>query len=564
MADRPTVGVLESRWWSGSDIGTVHELQFVLLLKPTTGYLVTDLGEQRLCAWLTAAQREELDCVLVEIDLAAHKPVRRMRIGVEAVAEEADHSMLGGATKINQASRGKGLEVELPVGGKVSTCRCAVEASCVTLTMRLDVARRSLDQLGDGSVMVTSPNIFLPSTVEGLDGGLKPRLTWRDEDRRDAKAQTRPHDAANDITVLVSTLKTRVVVELYKVGKTHRLPMLHQSVQHPPGARLGLDRPGLGQPSMQRNRRQYRHKRPFLDAQILNQIKTIDFGPPINDRRQVPPHSRCWKAAPRPSIQHAAPLKDTPDCSHAGQPSQLSSLQGSMNCHIAVLAEGAVLLEFLASLQDEFLDLRRDSVGGPSSLAILKVNSIQSLLRGPCKPVLHLSQTDPEVRRNRALGHALTNGANHFPSPLLFRGFCSSLSYSFSSHYAAPASNDLPPARSMAICAARQETAPAAPRSSPHAGGGGVPRGSLPAPPRPIPKGPHPTPLAQSVSMWRTAPHNPMQTNSLLALTHLRWQSGDSRTLTVGLLAFRTTWISPRSGPPSATPRSMRSRPSRF
>jgi hypothetical protein len=496
---------------------------------------VTDLAEQRLFAWLTAAQREELDCVLVEMDLAAHKPVRPMRIDVEAVAEEADHSMLGGAAKINEASLGKGLEVKLPVGGKVSTRRGAVEASCVTLTMRLDVASRSLDQLGDGSVMVTSPNVFLPAAVEGLDGGLKTRLTWRNENRRDAQAQTRAHDAADDITVLVSTLKTRVVVELYKVGKTDCLPMLHQSVHHPPGTRLGVDRPGLGQPSMQRNRRQDRNKRPVLNAQILNQIKTIDFGPPINDRRQVPPHSRCWKAAPLPAIQHAAPLKDTPDCSHAGQPSQLSTLQGSMNCHISVLSEGAVLLEFLASLQDELLDLRRDSVGGPSSLAIRKVNSIQSLLPGPCKPVLHLSQTDREVRRNRALGHALTNGTNHFPSPLLFRGFCSSLSYPFSSHYAA---NSIQRPTACKIDGdprvASRNRAGRPTQFSTSWRERGATKNAPPPSAAYSSRGRTPPPSLCPSACGELLPTNPMQTNSLLALTHLRWPSGDSRTLTVG------------------------------
>src|SRR5262249_25117089 len=42
--------------------------------------------------------------------------------------------------------------------------------------------------------------------------------------------------------------------------------------------------------------------------------------------------------------------------------------------------------------------------------------------------------------------------------------------------------------------------AAATPRSSPQAEGGGVPRRSLPAPPRPIPEGPHPPPLARSIS----------------------------------------------------------------
>jgi len=46
-------------------------------------------------------------------------------------------------------------------------------------------------------------------------------------------------------------------------------------------------------------------------------------------------------------------------------------------------------------------------------------------------------------------------------------------------------------------------------RSAPHAGGGGGPRRTLPAPPRPIPKGPHPPPRARSGSVWSTAPHRP-------------------------------------------------------
>jgi len=46
-------------------------------------------------------------------------------------------------------------------------------------------------------------------------------------------------------------------------------------------------------------------------------------------------------------------------------------------------------------------------------------------------------------------------------------------------------------------------------RSAPHAGGSGGPRRTLPAPPRPIPKGPHPPPRARSGSVWSTAPHRP-------------------------------------------------------
>jgi hypothetical protein len=46
-------------------------------------------------------------------------------------------------------------------------------------------------------------------------------------------------------------------------------------------------------------------------------------------------------------------------------------------------------------------------------------------------------------------------------------------------------------------------------RSAPHAGGGGVPRRTLPAPPRPIPQGPHPPPRARSGSVRSTAPHRP-------------------------------------------------------
>lgn len=126
--------------------------------------------------------------------------------------------------------------------------------------------------------MVTPPNLGLPQVIEALDFGLEAGLAWRRKDRHHAQTQAQMNDPAQSTQGGMRALKPRVVVKLSEGRPAAGLPMRRQDREHLASApRRG--RPGLRQAAIEGNRIEDIKRRPAVDHQSLNKIKSVKFRP---------------------------------------------------------------------------------------------------------------------------------------------------------------------------------------------------------------------------------------------------------------------------------------------
>ena len=95
-----------------------------------------------------------------------------------------------------------------------------------------------LKVLGLGSEMPIAAKPLGPEeppvigVIEALHNSITPRLSYWDEDHLDSQKQTHPQDNAKGTGVAIASAKTELVVDLEKVGHTHRLPTADQAQRH--------------------------------------------------------------------------------------------------------------------------------------------------------------------------------------------------------------------------------------------------------------------------------------------------------------------------------------------
>ena len=98
-----------------------------------------------------------------------------------------------------------------------------------------------------GVVMTALPDLALPEAIEVFDHRLKTGLQRRSEDRRDLEREAEADHSAQDVGMVVSSLKTNIIVELSKARQPSAPPVREQGFDDE-GGRCHLRRPGFGPP----------------------------------------------------------------------------------------------------------------------------------------------------------------------------------------------------------------------------------------------------------------------------------------------------------------------------
>src|SRR5690349_3089115 len=80
--------------------------------------------------------------------------------------------------------------------------------------------------------MKALPDLGLPTGVEAFDSGLKAGFSWRSEDGSNAQAQTQADHPSQSVAKLVSSLETRVVIELGIGRQPKGFPMIDHGLDH--------------------------------------------------------------------------------------------------------------------------------------------------------------------------------------------------------------------------------------------------------------------------------------------------------------------------------------------
>ena len=150
---------------------------------------VSDGSEHRLYLGLPPPQGVAADGSSIQIDFAAHQSMRPQGIEQKGMAEQLDLSAIGGASQKEEATRGRGLQVQLPALGKGPTFGSRLDAPGSVLAASSHVLGRLGSQRLERLVMKAGPDLGLPSAIEALDGGLKARLAGRDKDGHHLQAE---------------------------------------------------------------------------------------------------------------------------------------------------------------------------------------------------------------------------------------------------------------------------------------------------------------------------------------------------------------------------------------
>lgn len=116
---------------------------------------------------------------------------------------------------------------------------------------KASVGRRERSQ---GVVMTALPDLALPEAIEVFDHRLKTDLQRRSEDRRDLEREAEADHSAQDVRMVVSSLKTNIIAELSE-ARQPSLPSVREQRVDDEGGRRGLRRPGFA-PDPQGSRRE--------------------------------------------------------------------------------------------------------------------------------------------------------------------------------------------------------------------------------------------------------------------------------------------------------------------
>ena len=156
------------------------------------GKLVFDNSQQRLLCRLSSSQSVDTNQSRIEIHLSSDQPMRPVFIHKEAVSQQFHYSFLAGAAQIYDSSARVSLKVELPQLWQRPACGSLLDPGVQVAAVGCDVSGPLHLQSSQGLVVEALPDFGLPTSIETLDGSLKPGFPRRSKDGGDAQAQTKP------------------------------------------------------------------------------------------------------------------------------------------------------------------------------------------------------------------------------------------------------------------------------------------------------------------------------------------------------------------------------------
>ena len=175
--------------------------------------------------WFGSSELEESHCAVREIDFVADEPMRPDRLQRERMSQLRDRALIVRARDVDHRSLERPAEPKGPVPGKRTTRGCVLDAAGRAFVDGFHEAVGLLPDFASESEREPLPDLLLPPPVVGFDGGLKTIFAGRCEDRRHPQLQAHPRDPAEDVGMLMGTLKVGVVVELHVLRQAICAPM---------------------------------------------------------------------------------------------------------------------------------------------------------------------------------------------------------------------------------------------------------------------------------------------------------------------------------------------------
>lgn len=380
------------------------------LCKTSDRQPVVNGADERLLQWLTAPKPVDVDMVFIEIDLSPDEAVGPQRIHREMMSEDNDPAVVVGAPEKHDAAVGRRLKVQVEIFGYTATRTEGVTARREARASRVDVPGRPVLERCERVVMKPCPDLALPAPIEVLDAILKPMLARRREDRDDVELQAQPHDATDDISVLMRPLKPRVVVKLRVVGEPHVAPVLEDAIEGAGGG-VRVVGPGPRITALQRDDIEDFNLRSLGNDEPFDEVPAVEFGLTGRTRGQIPSGRRCGPPNPVPAVQGA--MSDQHPMNRAFAEMRAAfGLQLASNRGGTVFPEVA-LLQGVAQLQNPALECRRGAAYPLGDMrAIGPADPVQALMARARHPTLYGAQPDPKASRDGALRKASPNGGD--------------------------------------------------------------------------------------------------------------------------------------------------------
>lgn len=262
--------------------------------------------------------------------------------------------------------------------------------------MRLDKTIGAMLELSERAVFEAGPDFRLPAAVETFNGCLKARFARWGKDGRDVETQTKAHDPADDITMLMRTLEESVIIELCVVGQSERTPTLHKQIaDHARVEQFAW--PSANQAAMEGDPVENDDLRSPTNDQARNRIEAVELVAAGGHIGQVP-SSRRWSSADAPvSIERAAATEDAANGSGCRR-LQFPAKDLLANRDSAILTEIAAFLHLSSDGQDQIFARAIGAIvhAARTCRPIPPVHSVQTLVACPTDPPLHRVKTDPK------------------------------------------------------------------------------------------------------------------------------------------------------------------------
>jgi hypothetical protein len=383
-----------------------------MVAERTTRQVIGMLTEQRLMRRLGPAERVDADPVRVQKDVGSDQstdPMRRRQVGT---SQQFDDAAIVGASQVDDAADGMGLQIERPRGRKNASCRSGVRARRVTTPSGGDVTFGASLKFLEGGGAEALDDLALPESVERFDGGLEAGLARRREDGSDAQSEAKADDASHGIGKIMGALKARVVVELSVGGQAVLTPMGEESLEDEVGGDV-LTWPGIDETAMKRNGIEAVSVSIVLERDGFHDVEGVELDAAIGEIGKIPSGRRSRTAHASSSIENAVAGEDAADGSDGGKGRNALFLEMAMNGLIAEFAEIAVQPQMRACVEDARFEIGGNASSSSGSAGpVIEIDAFESLGSSASDPTLNGAQRDADASRDLTQGESATREAN--------------------------------------------------------------------------------------------------------------------------------------------------------
>ena len=360
--------------------------------------------------WLAAAQREQFQGVVLEIDFGANEASGPEGVGEVGMAQQIELAVVVSSSQVDDTSLQLSLKVEGPEGREAPTCRRCQQEVAMTMARGDYVACRAFAQFVQRGGEEAIPDFGLPEAIEGFDGGLKARFARRREDGSNAKAQAQTDNASESVGQIVGSLKAGVVVELSVVGQSRESPVLHEFIEDDVGDDA-LVRPGCGETTMVRYAGEDMNIVACGESESFDDVERIEFDAFVGEVREIPATRRRRTSNASLAIEEYAAQEDSSDGAE-GRSGLAGVAQEELDGQSAAFAEITGQEEASDFDNTVFNVCREAARASGCRWLIAPIDAVKALRSGPSDPALDRLQGNAQAASDRPQGESLPSELN--------------------------------------------------------------------------------------------------------------------------------------------------------